>query len=499
MPRQLPTAQQLVDSGLRLPPDAVVAIDGPAGSGKSTTARAIARDHGLTYIDTGAMYRSLTLAALEAGIATDDGVELADLLGTSDLALQPSDGETVVLWNGRDVSREIRTPAVEAAVSAVSAHPDVRRRMVERQRELGRRGGVVMEGRDIGSVVFPLATAKIFLDASLEARALRRHRQFLERGEPADLAQVQADLAERDRQDSTRADSPLTIAPDALVLDTSGWTLEQQVREASLACLVNVWLDREEGTSTDRAEAWRVTPFRYRLAYTLMGALGRACGLRLIGLGGDRVPPPGVVLASNHVTQLDPPVVGGTLRRAPMPTMAKAELFRVPVLGTLLRWVDVIPVRRAAFDKDAFEKAVATVKSGVNIFIFPEGTRRPLGHPGPIKAGLGLLMVESGADYMPIFVRGTGLLRLGGNRRAPLEVRYGPRVRLHALPQLLARQDRRRVIRGIGELYLASLLELQARSFAETPLSEQERALQARQLRRDRQRRRPFEKGRPGG
>ncbi len=390
------------------------------------------------------------------------------------------------------MSRAIRTPAVDAAVSAVSAHPEVRRRMVERQRELGRRGGVVMEGRDIGSVVYPLATAKLFLDATLEARAARRHRQFLERGEETSLAQVQADLAERDRQDSSRADSPLTIAPDALVLDTSAWTLAQQLREASLACLVNVWLDRAETAGTDRAEEWRVMPFRYRLAYTLMGAMARMCGLRVVGLPDDRVAPPGVVLASNHVTQLDPPIVGATLRRSPMPTMAKAELFRVPVLGPLLRWVDVIPVRRAAFDKEAFAAAAATVKAGRSIFLFPEGTRRPLGEPGPVKAGLGLLLVETGADFLPIFVRGTGLMRLGGNRQAPLEVRYGPRVRLHALPLLLDRQDRREVIRAIGALFLADLLELQARSFAESPLTRPELALQEKQRRRDKQRQRPF-------
>jgi cytidylate kinase len=492
MARRLPTSQELHDSGLHLPPDAVVAIDGPAGSGKSTTARAIARDHRLTYIDTGAMYRALTLAALEAGVATSEGSDLADLLGTSDLTLRPNDDETVVIWNGRDVSRAVRTPIVDAAVSAVSAHPEVRRRMVERQRELGRRGGVVMEGRDIGSVVFPLATAKLFLDATLEARAARRHRQFEEQGAQVPLTQVQADLAERDRQDTTRADSPLTIAPDALVLDTSSWTLEQQLREASLACLVNVWLDREESVGTDREESWRAMSFRYRLAYALMIAAAWLCRRRLIGMADDRVPPAGVVLASNHVTQWDPPIVGSTLRRAPMPTMAKAELFRVPGLGALLRWVDTIPVRRAAFDKDAFAAAKAALENGAPILLFPEGTRRPLGRPGPIKAGLGLLLVETGVDFIPIFVRGTGSMRIGGHPLVPLEVRYGPRVRLHALPVLLARQDRREVIRGIGALFLGDVLELQARSFADTPLTRPELELQEKQGRRDRGRQRPF-------
>ena len=141
------------DAGL-LPADAVIAVDGPAGSGKSSTARALAERFGLLYIDTGAMYRALTHAALAAGVDPADEAALAALLGPVDLALRPSGGETTVLWDGCDVSRVIRTPEVEAAVSQVSSHPEVRRLMVERQQALGRRGGVVMEGRDIGKEGF---------------------------------------------------------------------------------------------------------------------------------------------------------------------------------------------------------------------------------------------------------------------------------------------------------------------------------------------------------
>ena len=166
---------------LPLPPDAVIAVDGPAGSGKSTTAKALAERFDLLYIDTGAMYRALTLAGLRQRLDLADAVRMEALLEEADLELLPGRGEVLVRWNGQDVSQAIRTPEVDAAVSLVSSHPGVRRVLVRRQQEWGRRGGVVMEGRDIGSVVFPLATAKIFLSASLEARVQRRVRQYRQR------------------------------------------------------------------------------------------------------------------------------------------------------------------------------------------------------------------------------------------------------------------------------------------------------------------------------
>jgi CMP/dCMP kinase len=490
MTRRLPTTAELRDSGLTLPRDAVVAIDGPAGSGKSTTARAVAARHGLTYIDTGAMYRALTLAALEASVEPTDGPALVALLDAARIDLLPGDGETTVHWDDRDVSRAVRAPAVDAAVSAVSAHAEVRRRLVERQRELGRRGGVVMEGRDIGTVVFPLATAKLYLDATLDARAERRWRQFQARGQSVPLADVREDLARRDQQDSTRSDSPLTISPDALVLDTSAWSLERQLEEASLACLTNVWLDRAEAAGTEARAAWRSMPGKYRIMYSVTGVIARLFRMRVIGLDG-RVAPPGSVLASNHISLWDPPLVGSTFRRGPVRSLAKAELFPTR-LGPLLRWMDAIPIRRAGFDRDALERVTRALAAGDCIFLFPEATRRPLGEPGPIKGALGVIAIETGADIVPIFHRGTGAVRLGGDRRAPLEVRYGPTLRLHALPVLRERLDRRELARHLGALYLAALNELQARSFAETPLSPHERAVQALQRQRAALRKKPF-------
>jgi len=474
-----------------LPPDAVVAIDGPAGSGKSTTARAVARRHGLDYIDTGAMYRALTHAALAAGVAPADGEAVARLLAEADLTVKPGREEATVLWNGRDVSQAIRTPEVEAAVSAASAHAVVRERMVERQRQLGRRGGVVMEGRDIGSVVFPLATAKLYLDATCDARTERRVRQYRQRGLDVDPVAVREDLERRDRLDSEREASPLTIAPDAQVLETSGWSLERQLDEAAAACLLDVRQDAALAPATDPDTAWRLADGRYRLAYSVAGVMARAFGLRLSGLDG-RVPPPGCIIACNHISLWDPPLVGSTFRRGRVRAMAKVELFRGPLGRAFFRFMDTIPVQRRGYDARAFREARTTLQGGHCVFLFPEGTRRPPGRPGPVVGGLGLLAVSTAAPILPVFVRGTRSLQFGGNPEAPLEVRYGPLRRLHGLDAIVARAGRKVAAQRVGDLFLAAVGELQARSYAATPLTDAERELNARLATRDRRRRRPF-------
>jgi cytidylate kinase len=361
--------------------------------------------------------------------------------------------------------------------------------MVERQRELGRRGGVVMEGRDIGSVVFPLATCKIYLDASLEDRAERRWRQFRERGQEADRQAVLADLATRDRLDQERSESPLVISPDAIVLDTSGWSLERQLDEASLACRINPWLDAR--VDWDARAAWRALPRKYRLVYQVLAPVCCQFDQRVVGRP-DSTVPPGVILASNHVSWFDPPLVGATFRRGPVRTIAKRELFSGPAAAAFFRWMDAIPINRRGFDVDAFTAAREALARGDNLFLFPEGTRRPPGTPGPIKGGLGILAQETRAPILPIFVRGTCSLRFGGNPDSPLEVRYGPLVRLHALDRLLEDLDRKEVTERVGDMYLAMMEELQARSFAERPETAHEREVGLRMQRKLR-RRNPFD------
>jgi len=199
----------------------VIAIDGPAGSGKSTVARAVADRLGLAYLDTGAMYRAVAFEAIRRGIEPDDAPTVGELARQLDL-----DVEDKVLVNGEDATVEIRSPEVTRAVSAVAAHPEVRKEMVLRQREWARRhGGGVVEGRDIGTVVFPSAPLKVYLTASDDERASRRSKEMLDR----DYDRIAADMARRDRLDSTRAVSPLAVADDAVRVDTTGMGAEEVV------------------------------------------------------------------------------------------------------------------------------------------------------------------------------------------------------------------------------------------------------------------------------
>lgn len=214
----------------------VIAIDGPAGAGKSSLATRLARKLGYVNIESGAMYRALALKAIEQSVSLDDEAALAALARKSRIELKPGAGGNRVRLDGRDVSRRIRRHDVTDAASRLSVHPAVRRWMVARQREMGARGGVIMEGRDIGTKVFPRAEVKVFLDAAPEVRGRRRFRQ--QPGKTAPPARkVLDEIRRRDLRDRSRAHSPLVPAPDAVVLDSTALSLRQVVArvEALLA------------------------------------------------------------------------------------------------------------------------------------------------------------------------------------------------------------------------------------------------------------------------
>jgi cytidylate kinase len=210
----------------------VIAIDGPAGAGKSTMAAHLARRFGFLNLETGAMYRALALKAIERDLGFEDEAALLELAETTRIALKPQTEGNIVMLDGVDVSKRVREVDVTSAASQVSVHPRLREWMVGLQRTMGAAGGVVMEGRDIGTVVFPDAEVKIFLDAAPEVRGNRRYRQ----GGPAATAVTEAavirELKERDERDRSRAESPLRAAEDAVVLDSTGMTLEQVLAAA---------------------------------------------------------------------------------------------------------------------------------------------------------------------------------------------------------------------------------------------------------------------------
>ncbi len=202
-----------------------IAIDGPSGAGKGTVARAIARALGYRHVDSGAMYRAVGWKALDSGVGLDDEPALAALAARSRIVVT----DAGVAIDEADVTREIRTPPIDRAAAAVARLPKVRAVLVERQRALGAGGGIVMEGRDIGTVVFPEADVKIYLDASPEERARRRAHDPAHAGMPAAVSDVAKLMTERDRSDATRTASPLYAAPDAHVVDTTGKSVEDVV------------------------------------------------------------------------------------------------------------------------------------------------------------------------------------------------------------------------------------------------------------------------------
>lgn len=211
----------------------VIAIDGPAGSGKTVVGKRVGDALGYLYVDTGAFYRAITLLALREGVSPDDGLALGRLATQAEIQIErptEDDGRAyTVLLNGQDVTAELTAPAVARAVSIVAAHPEVRTVLLPMQRQVAARGRVVIAGRDIGTVVVPFAALKLFLKAPLPVRVARRIEQLQRQGRHPDPAAIAAEMAERDRLDQTRAVAPLKPAPDAVTVDTSSMTVEEEV------------------------------------------------------------------------------------------------------------------------------------------------------------------------------------------------------------------------------------------------------------------------------
>lgn len=206
----------------------IIAIDGPAGSGKSTTAKLVAQKLGFLYLDTGAMYRAITLKALEYEVDVNDEEELKKLTENSSIAFENKDGVNGILLDGKDVSEEIRSPQVTRNVSFVSMHKQVRKILVEMQKKMGEKNDLVAEGRDTTTVVFPQAF-KVYLDADLKERAKRRFLELKEKGINSTIREQEAELSRRDKLDSEREASPLVRDKEAVFVDTTHLTIEQQV------------------------------------------------------------------------------------------------------------------------------------------------------------------------------------------------------------------------------------------------------------------------------
>lgn len=217
-----------------------VAVDGPAGAGKSTIARAVAKQLNLIYVDTGSMYRAMALLVLRSGIDPDDTAAVIEKCCSADISIRYQDGEQVVILNGENVNPYLRTEEVGNTTSVISTIPKVREKMVELQRELASSSDCIMDGRDIGTCVLPNAQLKVYLTADSAVRAKRRYDELAAKGQACDLQKIQTDIEERDYRDMHREVSPLRQAEDAVLVDTSLMTVEEVIR-----CLVQLCLERK--------------------------------------------------------------------------------------------------------------------------------------------------------------------------------------------------------------------------------------------------------------
>lgn len=436
----------------------IITIDGPSGSGKTTTARLIARRLGLRHVDTGAMYRAVTLLASERGVDPGDAERLGELASGLEINLAAgSDQDLRILIGDRDVTDAIRDPRITAAVSAVSAHRAVRAAMVRRQRQLADQGGVVLEGRDIGSVVLPWADLKIYLDAVVRVRAERRTAELARAGVSAAVDDVARELDVRDTLDASREASPLQRPVGAYLVDTSEMTIEEQVdRVVALA----------ELGAKERAHARAlVTPSqRIRVAYRATCAFVRFV-FRL--LWGMRIksflrtdPAQHYLFASNHISYFDPPAVSVTLPRE-VHFVAKDTLFKIWWLGRVIRFYNAFPIKRGVFDREAMGNALTLLQSNKSVLIFPEGGRVAGGELGEARSGVGFLAIRSGVPVVPVYVEGTDRLKDCFFRRTRVRVVHGKPIRIPA--ELLAEyrtEDDRAVLRRYSDMVIAAIQAL---------------------------------------
>ncbi len=370
-----------------------IAIDGPGGAGKSSVAKAVAKKLGIIYVDTGALYRNIGLYMLNSGIDPKDADAVVSKLGNFTLELKFENGDQVILLNGENMGDAIRTPEASMAASAVSAIPQVRDYLLNMQRDTAKRNSVIMDGRDIGTVILPNAEVKIFMTASPEARAKRRYAELSQKGVSTTYEQIYNEMLERDKNDSTRAVAPCVAADDAVILDNSEFTFEESV---------NAVLKVVKRKSKKRGNF-------YSKAKVIVAPLYRFF-MRVKAVGVENIPTEGgLVLCANHIAAVDVISIGSVCPRQ-LTFVAKKELFSIPILGKVVKALGAIPVNRGTNDVSAIRTSVEAAENGKVLSIFPQGHRYPGVDPSttPTHNGAALIAYHSKCDVLPVCINVKG-------------------------------------------------------------------------------------------
>ena len=368
-----------------------IAIDGPGGAGKSSVAKLLAAQLKFIYVDTGALYRAIGYYMVSRGIDPKDSARVISSLPEVKIALKFTDKQELYLC-GEEVGGKIRTPEISMAASAVSAIPEVRSFLLNTQRSIAKKNNVIMDGRDIGTVILPKADLKVFLFASPEARAKRRYDELIAKAENVTYENVFNEMNERDKNDSTRATAPCVPAEDAVLLDNSDLDLEGTAK-AIVSLLEKSKMIKKENR-------------RYCILRKIFGLPLRAIfGAKLIGK--ENIPKEGgVLICSNHIGMRDPVLIAATFPR-PVYFLAKKELFSIPIVRGLIRIFGAIRLDRSTSDVGALKKAEEMIRFRKTVAIFPQGHRRP---SVPVsetefKRGAAFITSHTGCDVLPIFIK----------------------------------------------------------------------------------------------
>lgn len=377
-----------------------IAIDGPSGAGKSTAAKIVAKKLGILYVDTGALYRTIGLFVKRRGVDPHESGAVVALLPEIDIKVRYENGTQAVYLNGENPGEAIREPDISMYASTVSAIPEVRAFLLETQKGIARENSVVMDGRDIGTVILPDADLKVFLVASDETRAQRRCEELRAKGIETTVEEVLRDMRERDANDRGRQVAPAIPAADAIELDNSALDAE-----GTADAIIELLYKKKQNSGQKKAKKCSYGPF-YKVIHFLFAAPIRF--FRRLHVHGKENEPTAdkgaYLLCANHLTWRDPILLCACTHRQHPHFMAKKELFKIPLLRGLIRALGAYPVERGAMDVGAIKRTIRMLEEGTCVGMFPQGHRYKGQEPRstPVKNGVALVAARSHVPILPV-------------------------------------------------------------------------------------------------